>query len=266
VDEIIVYNGGFNLKNPNVNEYNVPVPEISRDISELDIYGKILEYTGWTKADDHIHTDFELHTCNRTAKPGQQNWYSANGLATTLANQKACERGANWILRVDCDQILYEDGRRIKGDLADRDWMWCQYEFAGDIYHLRHPPPATVFNDSVFTHIAHKEDYYGGQGAPHIQSPRTFTYDLHCGHFRVANPLELSYEERLKHFRDRAFTHLYYMNYVDFSEAEHMWKLADDNAHNLLDRPDWRPADVLPPEVTLLKRKELREYCHAHPS
>jgi hypothetical protein len=236
------------------------VPEITRDISNLDPDGKIFEFTGWTQADDKYHQDFKFHGCIKDSEPNEQKWYTANGLAATLANQKACERGANWILRLDCDQILYEDSKRIKGDMADKDWMWCQYEFAGDIYHLRDPGPATPFNDSVFTHIAHAEDYYGGQGAPHIQSLRQFTYDLHCGHFRVANPLELTYEEKFKHLRDRAYTHLYYMNYSDFSNTDEMNRIAADTAHSQLDTPNWRPSDVKPPEVCLLKRKELREY------
>lgn len=264
IDEIIVYNGGYDLKHPNKDEYNVPLEQVSKDISELDSCGKILEITDFRLEDEKRH-NFQLLTQKTAENDTSGHWFNVNGLATTLGVQKACERGANWILRADPDQVLYENCRRLKHDLADKDLAAWQYEFKQDIHHLTKPPPDSPYNDTVFTHTAEPDDYYGGAGSPHIHSTRYGCDQINCGHFRMANPDGLTDAEKLKHFTDRMLMRLFFNQYADFTpelfeRAEHDGRAALEDWVNL------RESDVQPPEVTLLPRKDLREYAHAHSS
>lgn len=209
-DEIIVVNGGYDLRNPDKNEYNIPLEQVSKDISRLDVAGKVFEWKHWSLNDAkyhklfyHIEKDHPLETIT----PSGAVWVEIRGLGLTLALEKAIDRGANWILKWDTDQVGYADCINFKKDL--RSITFYQHEFVGDVigdkYSFRDPLPATPWNDSVFSFQPRKDQYFlgggGPMGLPH--GSRAWIEDYHCAHLRNASPPRLSEAEKFAHFYGR---------------------------------------------------------------
>lgn len=214
-DEIIVTNGGYDLSNPKQEEYNVPLKQISRDIADLDVDGKIFEWTGWTVKD--LKHDLVLSTEFQNRENTVPHWADMRGVGLTLALEKAVERGADMILKWDSDQVGFSDCIDLVRNMKPVNFH--QTELVGD-YFLSDPPPASPYNDSVYTFIAERQAFFGGGGAPAITDSRMPTDKHHCLHLRSANPPELSYEEKFAHFYGRCWFR-YWTNEGLWADALH---------------------------------------------
>lgn len=239
-DEIIVVNGGYDIENFDMKEYNIPLKQVSRDIEELDVQGKIVEVTGFT-IDDLKHKA----TIARQHDKLPKEWYDLRGLNITLANEIAVERGADMILKWDSDQTGYSNAVKVRD--YNTGLVLKQFEFVGDVHHLAVPPPTSPFNDSIFSYIAKEGQWYYGGMAPVINASREFFEDGWCAHLRHANPLHLSEEQKFAHFYGRMWFR-YFTNNGLLGDELH--EAAKANAENLLQQ-EGKPSDVPPPEVCL---------------
>jgi len=250
-DLIVIVNMGFDLKNPSAEEYDIPLKKVSRDISELDVEGKIMEVTDFSR----IRHKFPLVTQKMANQLKLKDWYDIRGYAATLASDIAYDEGAKMVMRIDSDTVCYRDAVGVKGITEGVNFY--QHEFQGDIYHLADPGPDSPYNDSVHYYPIHKDDWYMGAGVPAIHASRRNSPNFHCSHLRWANPVELSEEEKYEHFRGRVIFSLYTNEYGEFTDE--LFKKADITAKGLLKRVG-KPTNVPPPEVCSISRKKLREY------
>lgn len=255
-DEIIVVNGGYNLKNPKISEFNIPLEQVSRDISDLDVDGKVYEWKGWTLSD----LKHKLVLATEKDHPPTRFWADMRGIGLTLALEKAINRGASWILKFDSDQVCYRNCIRYKEDLEKGrvgSVIFKQYEFSRDIYHLYNPPPDSPWNDSIYSFKADPTDFFGGGGAPAITDNRVPSEDYHCAHLRYANPLDL--------FDSEAYAHYYGRKWFSIHSLEGKWnkalhdRAASSASHLMSTTGERKPSDVPPPEVCLMKPKEYIE-------
>jgi len=208
VDEIIVVNGGLDIKNPDLNETEVPLEQVSKDIDKLDVDGKIIEITDFSK----LKCGLTLTTQYEANKRNLPAWYDLRGRNLTLANEVAVDRGADFILKIDSDQCCYFDVLDVRDEKAAL--VFYQYEFAGPIGetgYLLYPPPNSPFNDSVFTYPAKESQFYFGGGAPVIGVHREPTYKYHAAHLRYAYPEWMPEDEVLKYMYERMWF-VYYTN------------------------------------------------------
>lgn len=251
VDLHVIVNMGFDLKNPSLKEYEVPLEEVSRDIDELDVEGKILEVTDFSR----LRHKYPLVTQKLANQLKLNDWYDIRGYAATLASDIAYDEGAKMVMRIDSDTVLYKDASALKGRTDALNLY--QNEFQGDIQHLADPGPDSPYNDSVHYYPIHEGDWYMGAGTPLIRADRKPCPDIHCAHLRYANPLDLSEEEKFQHFRGRAIFRLFTNDYGEFTDE--LFIRADNDARSALKRVG-KPSDVPPPEACLVDRRKLREY------
>ena len=249
-DEIIVVNGGFDLKSPQKSEFNIPLKQVSRDISDLDVDGKVYEWTGWTLKD----LKHPLILATEKIHPPTPLWVDMRGLGLTLALEKAVERGADWILKWDSDQVGYKNTVLLTQDLLDG-YLFKQHEFAPNVYHLADPQPDSPFNDTVYTFKADPQDFFGGGGAPHIRTHRKPSVRYWCAHLRSANPIDLSISEKYDHFYGRCWFRLY--------TNQGLWgkELQDKSSAsaNAMLGIKGKPSPIPPPEVCKMKPLEYIE-------
>lgn len=242
-DLIVVTNGGYDMEKPKKNEYNVPLEQVSKDISDLDIDGKVIELTGWTL--DDLKTKLVLGT--EKEHPPTPFWADMRGIGLTLALEKAMERGAVWILKWDSDQAGYSNCISFKKDL--RSVIFKQFEFSRDIYHLSVPPPDSVFNDSVYSFKAHRNSFFGGGGAPAIYSNRVPCEDYWCAHLRSANPVNLDLEMKYAHLYGRSWFRHFTNQGIWGKELEDRAKASAESTLGV----DATESRVNPPEVCEMK-------------
>lgn len=248
-DEIVVVNGGFDIKNPQKDVYNVPLKKVSKAISELDVEGKIIEITGFTI------NDLKRKGVFSTEKDHPDGvWFDPRGLNTTLANEIAVKRGAARILKFDTDQVGYHNAWGVKFD-ARPSLVLKQYEFVGDVNHLAVPGPDSPYNDSVFSYPADDRDWYIGGCAPMLHPDRRVQCEYECAHLRHANPPGLSEKEKFAHFYQRAWFHDWSNSGIWGKELE---KRAKAVAEGWL-KATGKRSTIPPPEVTLMKPREYIE-------
>jgi hypothetical protein len=227
------------LKDPNPNEYNIPLPQVTRDIANLDVKGKIVEIK-----------DFSINSLRHKAVLATEkshpsgDWFDMRGLGLTLATEKAFDFGANWILKWDSDQCCYKNAIGVKG--LGLSVYLHQYEFVGDIYHMADPPPLP-YNDSCFTYPSSREDWYIGGGGPIMRDFRMPSPSHNCAHLRNAAPPGLSEDERFKYFFQRQWFHIRTNSGLEGNELR---KRADESAEHMMQLMG-KPSDVPPPEVTV---------------
>jgi len=197
VDEIIIVNGGFDLSNPKKDEFTVPLKQLKPCVEDLDIKNKIRVIENHVTGDVAVKLEVKQQFEGKNA-PG---WYDQRGLNISLANQVAVENGADVILKIDSDQVCYENLYRMAG--MEPGYILYQYEVCIDADHLCPRQPDSPWNDSVFFYEAKKNQFYGGGGSPDIKAARKFTKEIRCIHARNANPPGLSDEERFQHFYGR---------------------------------------------------------------
>jgi len=246
-DEIVIVNGGLDMKNPDICEYNIPLERVSRDINALDVCGKILEVIDFSLDDlRHRHTLMTQYEANQK-KP--QYWYDPRGLNATLAAEIAYERGADLILYVQSDQPVYQNAMTLK-ERPPQSLMFYQREFAGDIYHLADPSPISPYDDAAFTFYPSSDNWFYGGCAPVIKGERLLS-GLKCAHLRHANPAGTTEKERFEHFYGRLWFR-YWTN--EGLEGKALEERAKRDAETLL-KDVWnncRPANVQAPEVCYL--------------
>lgn len=242
-DEIIVVNGGYDQKQPDEKKYNIPLEQISKDIADLDIAGKVVEIRDFTLAD----LEHKAILATQKADP-KVPWFDIRGVCGTLANETAVKRGATRILKFDSDQVGYRDARFLLHD--KRSVTMKQYEFCRDIFHLVDPPPDSPWNDSVFTYPAVQGDFYGGGMGPAIHGERLKLEQYHCAHLRHANPIGLSPKDQFMHFYGRLLFRFYTNEYGEFSD-ELVYR-AIQSAKDLL-LMEGTPSTVSPPEVCIMR-------------
>ncbi len=250
-DEIIIVNGGVDVEKPNLQESEIPLKQVSRDISELDVEGKIIEITDFSLLKKKVALMSQYFANIMKLKE----WVDLRGRNYTLASEQANERGINYVMRVDTDEVCYADVEKFAG--REQGAVLWQYEFVGDIRHLAEPPPDSPYNDSIEYYKIDPRDWYFGGRAPVIHNPMEKTPDIHCAHLRFANPEELSKREKFVHFYNRFIFSLWSNEFGTFKKA--LFDKARDNADALLETKG-KPSTILPPEVTVLQRKYLREY------
>lgn len=253
-DFMVVVNAGFDFENPSVDVNDVPLKQVTEDIRNLDIENKIIEVTDVSRVKHKLPL-----ICQKEANDQKiVDWYDLRGRNMTLASEVAYDNGAKMVIRIDTDQVCYKDVMKVKG--RKEAMTFYQYEFEGDIYHLGWPGPSSPFNDSVYYYRIFKEDWYVGGLAPVIHHSRKPCHVIHCAHLRHANPIELSEEEKYKHFRDRNLFHLWTNFYGVFTDD--LLKKADQYARALLTKKG-RPSNVPPPEACLMRPidyiKELKQ-------
>jgi hypothetical protein len=213
-DKIVVVNGGYDMKKPDLSVYNVPLEKVSEDIRNIDVDGKIVEITGFTTAD--VKRGFKLGMQHEGQN--RNDWYDMRGLNLTLANEKAVELGAHKILKVDSDQVLFDECKKLR-------WMnnamLYQHEVSVDAFHLGTTQPSSPYNDSVFMYDAKPGQFYGGGGGPDISADRTECM-LRCIHARRANPPGLTDDERFEHFNGRLWFSLLTNHGGTFEQLDEM--------------------------------------------
>lgn len=260
VDELIIVNGGYDMNSPSIDEHNVPLEQVSRDIEKLDVDSKIVEVKNYS-IDDLTHK-FVVTTQRRADSEGLEEWFDVRGLNITLANEIAVKRGATDILKIDSDQVCYADVTARNLDIViggkhpfklrqeSNGCIFHQTEFVGDCgeglqNHLYLPKPSSAYNDSVFMYHASLSDYYLGGGGPMI-GPRENTDKYHCAHLRHANPAWLSREEKLEHFYGR-FWFRYLTN--DGLWGAELEAAARRSAIEMLDQPNKERTIILLPKT-----------------
>jgi len=248
-DEIIIVNGGYDLKHLDETEYNIPLLQVSRDISDIDFAGKVIEIKDFT-LDDLEHKAILSTQKANLSEP----WFDMRGVCGTLANETAVKRGATTILKFDSDQVAYRNARNVRYD--QRSVMFKQTEFAVDIYHLGVPQPDSPWDDSVFTYPAVKGDYYGGGMGPHIHGARIKVSDYRCAHLRHANPDHLRPSQQFSHFYGRLVFRYFTNDFGVFSEK--LYEKAFSGAKSMFAVKKVR-STVPPPEVCLSKPRIYAE-------
>ena len=248
VDEIIVVNGGYDLSNLKKDVFNIPLKKASDDIKHLDDNNKIFEISEPTL--DEIRHKGEVTTqydANRRKKI--LGWWDVRGVNMTLAQELAVELGANWILKIDSDQVCYADVNRIKN--ANKGLIFHQYEFFRDVMHSPTPghTPDSPYNDSVFIYKANREGFYLGSGSPEIYAERNLTDKIHCAHLRYANPMFLNEKEKYDHFLGRAW----WRNFTNEGLwGQELWDAANKTARDAINIPVREPQQP-PPQICAYK-------------
>lgn len=250
-DLIVVVNAGFDIKSPDPKEYEVPLERVSRDISELDVKGKVMEVTDFSR----LRHKYPLITQKLANQLKIERWYDTRGMGITLAGDIAFDEGASMILRMDTDQVCYRDALGL-GDVKEAISLY-QYEFWGDVYHLADPGPYSPYNDAPYFYPPHEDDWCIGAGSPMIKATRKPCSDFHAAHLRWANPQGLTEEEKFQHFRDRAIFRLWTNEYGQFTDD--LFKRAEDEARSIMQRAG-KSSEVPPPEVCVHERDTLLEY------
>lgn len=250
-DVMVIVNAGLDVRNPSLDESEIPLDQVTRDISELDVEVKITEVTDLSG----LRRKLPLMSQKIANELKPERWYDLRGRNYTMASEIACELGANMVLRVDTDEVCYRDALGIRGRTDGL--VLYQYEFQGDLFHLADPGPESPYNDSIEYYKISERDWYFGGRAPVIHSTMKNCPDMHCAHLRFANPIDASEKEKYRHFRDRAFFSLWTNEFGSFSPE--LEKRAHEVALDLLKKVG-KPTDISPPEACLLEREFLREY------
>ncbi len=239
-DKIVIANNGFDLANPKKDAYNIPLAEATLVIKHMDYLGKIIELTNITP--DKLKKRARLSTqAEGKSEPG---WFDQRGLNITAASEKANEIGATAILKIDSDQVLYENCLKLR-DKEPRHQLY-QYEFSGDQFHMAENARDGSNNDAAFFYKAVPDQWFGGGGSPDIHADRECIKEFTCAHLRTANPAHLSDEERFDHFYGRTWFRTYTNSGLWGKELE---DIAKKEASGLL-LNTWPVAPIKPPEST----------------
>jgi len=239
-DKIVVANNGFDLSNPKKDACNLPLPQVTKDIRRLDYACKITEITNITP--DKLKKHMKLST--QAEGKSAADWFDQRGLAITAASEKANEMGATAILKIDSDQVLYDNCLELR-DKEPAHMLW-QYEFSGDQFHMAANAVEGSNNDAAFFYKAVPNQWFGGGGSPDIHADRYCINEYACAHLRSANPAHISDDERFNHFYGRAWFRTYTNSGLWGKELE---EIATKEALGLLEK-EWPEAPIKPPEAT----------------
>ena len=258
VDEIVVGNYGFNIYDPKPDVW-IPLDRVSQDINRLDINGKITELKSVDIS--RLKHPYKVITQKEANEQKINDWYDIRGVSMTHTNEVAVDHGADWIMKIDSDQVCYLDIRRLRRYLSVvrvNGLKFHQYEFIGDIggkdNYFSKPQPNSPYDDPVFVYKANVNQYYGGGGSPALfldGGDRIGTDLIHAGHMRNANPIFITDEEKFMHFFYRVWFRLYTNQYGKF--CRELDQHAKKTALDMLKYENKQPAEVQPPEVCFYK-------------
>jgi len=200
VDEIIVVNGGYDLKNPSID--NKKLERESKVIKEIDINGKITEVRG----------DWNLV---KYAKPETETIAARN---MSIGIQIAYYRNPDATLEIKCDQVFYPTVKRIHQlDLNQHSGyqFWEYTNFIGGLYSVPKEQKHKGCDDGARLFKPCETDYYNGQGQPMIRAEQFCVDFIQTGHMRMVYPDKYSKEEKLEFAYERAWAHLMCQNSIN---------------------------------------------------
>jgi hypothetical protein len=253
-DEIVVVNNGYMF--PDALYRMGPLPKATEWIKRLDVKGKVTEitYPDTSKMRHSYPLGTQKAANQRRSTPqGEGRWFDVRGLNITAGFEKAITMGADWVLKIDSDEVCYADVSGLRADLEGNPHpiSFYQWEFAGLVggeksYRID-PPPAKPWIDTVEAIPARPDIYYLGAGAvTSMNEDRRESQTLHAAHLRSANPIWSTEEERIEHFFGRVGWRLYTNDYGYWSdELIAKSRLA---AVQLLDCPRVE-TNIKPPEI-----------------
>jgi len=268
VDEIVVVNSGYNF--PLFTEYDVPLPEVSSMLREIDENGKIHE--------------IQQVTWEKVAKYGNEidrNREGIRALGMTYANDIAgYELGADWILKFDSDQVFFPNVKNIrelvKDDTPDG-YQFLEYKS----YHIS---PQTMAVGREAQDVSHndgtklykfpgqngKRQYFYGEGAITHYREQAPSDAVTTAHLRECYPLRngthdyqglfLNYFQRmLFHSYDQG--RLYRKTKKEYDKTfDEMIVYAFESAkHRIFGNYEIVPANPKPPEVIEIGAKRYIE-------
>jgi len=203
VDEIMVVNGGLQgYSKPALSNDNYPLKREHEVLKDLDIDKKIVEMpASW---------DYAYPVCQK----GREELRARN---LTIGMLSAYNRGADWILKFDSDQVFYTSVKQIR-DLAEKKEhlgyiFWNYTDFVGDLYHIDGIKEEGTSDGSQFYRKGACQGY-GGQGAPRIveQFPHP---EIKTAHLRRVVPENISEKEKYQFYFDRSLYHIWSQNEIN---------------------------------------------------
>lgn len=268
VEKILIVNAGYSLTNPKRNENTIPVQQVSKDISNLDVEGKIIEITNFSNDDLQKKIPLKTQMEVEIEKSDSIPWYDLRGRNLTFGNEIAIRKGATYIIKLDTDQAVYKNTINILAEKQLLPWQFAQWEFAGEV---GKDAPNTLtskdtnhsFNDVPFMYPPiNNQVYYHGGGGPMLGGvERIKTKYFHSAHLREAVPIDSTMEEREDNFYGRYLYHSFVGSSTgDFTQemiynAKSAGKELAKRTKNITEFPS-----KLPPEITLLPRNRILEY------
>jgi len=200
-DKIIVVNAGHYLYNFNRGVWNIPLTRASDEIKFLDVNGKVLEIKNalFDNSFTNLPRKYPVLTQveMRTAKDIYN--YDVRGIVMSIATRAAFLSNADWVHKIDHDQVMYNDWNKYNGG----SYMSYQYEFGNRVEDLTFVDMSEPFNDGTFTYKPYEEDWYQGSGSPALKSggenERLKQEKFHSAHLRYCKPLICNDEEWRQH-------------------------------------------------------------------
>jgi hypothetical protein len=189
VDKVIIANGGYDPYNPEAGD-DLPLKRELQQLKEIDIDTKIIQLKPrWNYVDGII-------------KKGRDETGRSRNMTHAM---RACyEDGADWILKLDSDQIAHTDMTREELELLVNNghtgYTFAQYaEFHREWNEIM-ALPGKWTDDGALFFKAHLTAHAGTQGSPGIGEEFPI-YDIHTFNMRSICPEDVDeYEYHFKRF------------------------------------------------------------------
>ena len=202
VDEIIVINGGIDINDPDGPD-NIPLAREIRQLKDIDVEQKITQIKpSWDKV-----KFAKKETCE-----------AGRGRNISLAFQYAYAAGADWIYKLDSDQIVHNITRENLDDLSESGdrlgitgYRFAEYADFFRRYDRAQALPDNFTDDGSLFFKANKQAWATGQGSPVHYSDQREIHDLRTFHMRRINPPDLN--EYIYHYK-RFYYHLWGPNSI----------------------------------------------------
>lgn len=202
VDEIIVINGGIDINDPDGPD-NIPLQRELKQLKEIDIKNKIQQ----------IKPDWKNV---KFAK--KESCEAGRGRNISLAFQYAYKAGADWIYKLDSDQIAENITKGELDDLAEAGdrlgisgYRFAEYADFFREYDKAQALPDNFTDDGSLFFKANKQAWATGQGSPVHYCDQREVHDLRTFHMRRIHPPDLN--EHTYHYR-RFFYHTFGPNSI----------------------------------------------------
>jgi len=202
VDEIIVINGGIDVNDPDGPD-NIPLTREVRQLKDIDIEQKITQIKPhWDKV--------------KFAK--KESCEAGRGRNISLAFQYAYAAGADWIYKLDSDQLVDNITREELNDLSEAGnrlgisgYRFAEYADFFRVYDRAQALPDNFTDDGSLFFKANKQAWATGQGSPVHYSDQREIHDLRTFHMRRIHPPDLN--EYIYHYK-RFYYHLFGPNSI----------------------------------------------------
>ncbi len=202
VDEIIVINGGIDVNDPDGPD-NIPLTREVRQLKEIDVKQKITQIKpSWDKV-----KFAKKETCE-----------AGRGRNISLAFQYAYAAGADWIYKIDADQLVDNITREELNDLSEAGnrlgisgYRFAEYADFFRVYDKAQALPNNFTDDGSLFFKANKQAWATGQGSPVNYCDQKEIHDLRTFHMRRIHPPDLN--EYIYHYK-RFYYHLFGPNSI----------------------------------------------------